>query len=299
MMSLRIGAIDSVVSVLIIPIIKNMKKLTEFICAVLYAMLLLRFHRKPCRIIIYYHCITRKDVKCFERQMAFLAKKCTVVKASDILTYKAGDKKSIVSITFDDAYECVKEIAIPILNKYNLPATIFVPLGNMGHKPEWDIPDTCPYKNEIIMNEHDIKELDLKGYEMLAHSFSHRLLTKIETSSLKDEILRSKNILEALVGHEVPGMSYPNGAYNDKICEAAKQAGYQYGFTIEPYIADYSPSNMEIGRFSVEPHEGLLTFRLKIIGAYQAIRYLRNIKSYLIKITRYTHRVLEFPRAKL
>ncbi|MCK4627475.1 MAG: polysaccharide deacetylase family protein [Sedimentisphaerales bacterium] len=268
-------------------IMNIIKKHTEFICAILYAMLPLRFHRKPRRIVIYYHCITRKYAKCFERQMAFLAKKCTVVKASDILTYKAVGKKTIVSITFDDAYECIKEIAMPILNKYNLPATIFVPLGNMGHKPEWDIPDTCPYKNEFIMNEHDIKELDLKGYEMLAHSFSHRLLTNIETSSLKDEILRSKNTLEALLGHEVSGMSYPNGAHNDKICEAAKQAGYQYGFTIEPYMADYSPSNMEIGRFSVEPYEGLLTFQLKIIGAYQVTRYLRNIKSYLMKITRY------------
>jgi hypothetical protein len=96
------------------------------------------------------------------------------------------------------------------------------------------------------------------------------------------ELKESKQALETILSHEVNAVSYPHGAYNSNVCEAAKQAGYEQAFTIQPLVVDESTNDMRIGRFAVSPKDGLFKFRLKVSGAYQVVRYLRILKKKLI-----------------
>ena len=66
----------------------------------------------------------------FERHMQFLAGHYHVVHMEQVLdavTNGTPLPKGAVAITFDDAYEDVKKYAWPVLKKYKLPATVFVP----------------------------------------------------------------------------------------------------------------------------------------------------------------------------
>lgn len=80
----------------------------------------------------------------FDRQMRHLSRQYQVVSIDEVLGSQSGDRplpQRAVLLTFDDAYKDFGEIAWPILQRYGLPATVFVPTAYAGD-PErvfwWD-----------------------------------------------------------------------------------------------------------------------------------------------------------------
>ncbi len=258
-----------------------MKDIIELISAMLYCAFLNLSRRKPQRIVIYYHALKQQDMGKFEKQMTYLATKCCTVKVSNIRNVSTNGSKMLVAITFDDAFISVTENAVPVLKKLGLPAGIFVPAGNLGQPPCWDMPENCPDKNETVMSQEQITMLDRGGFEIFSHSLSHPVMTELENDRIQDELVQSKKALERIVGHQILGVSYPYGVHNANVRQAAHRVGYQFGFTIEPYPVDASPDNFQIGRFKVSPRDSMLKFKLKVNGAYEVVKYLRMMKKCL------------------
>lgn len=82
--------------------------------------------------------------RAFEAQMCYLAEKYRVISVPELLflSHRGDDlPPNTVMITFDDAYCDFAGQAWPILKRYNLPVTLFVPTAFPGH-PErsfwWD-----------------------------------------------------------------------------------------------------------------------------------------------------------------
>jgi len=263
--------------------LKRLKDIIEFISALLYWAFLYLSHRKPQRIVIYYHTLKQQDVGRFDTQMAYLAKECCTVKVSEIMTVPSNGSKVIVGVTFDDAFVSFRDNALPILHKYRLPAAVSVPTGNLGNPPNWAFDGYCHDADEIVMNEEQLVELDKAGYEILSHTVSHPRLTRIDDVKLEVELEDSKQTLERIAGHDIIAVCYPHGDYNDKVCDVAESLGYQVGFCVEPYSVDYSPNSFQIGRFKVSPTDNMLKFRLKVIGAYEVVKYLRRLKRMLFR----------------
>ncbi|MEQ1656005.1 MAG: polysaccharide deacetylase family protein [Nitrospira sp.] len=73
-------------------------------------------------------------VKVFQRQMALLADHFHVYPLQELVSRAAmGDvPPRAVAITFDDGYKDNYEVAFPILQEFNLPATIFLTTGVIG-----------------------------------------------------------------------------------------------------------------------------------------------------------------------
>lgn len=259
-------------------VLRQLKEIIEFILAAFYALVISLFGKKPRRIVLYYHGVKNADAKGFRKQMAYLTKKCSVVKPSEIKNIYVDGAKTLAAITFDDAFVSVIKNAVPILKEYALPAGFFVPTGSLGQAPCWQMPENCPDRNEMIMSKEQIIELDNDGFEIFSHTFSHPVLAKIPNSMLEAELANSKITLEKILGHKVYAISYPHGAHDQRVCDAAKRAGYQLGFTIEPQIIDNLTDDMQIGRFHVSPQDNLLKFKLKATGAYHATKLLKSIK---------------------
>lgn len=73
----------------------------------------------------------------FAAQMQYVAKHYRVVSMSELLDAIDRNEplpKRAVLITFDDAYSDFAEIAWPVLKKYRLPATVFVPTAYPEHQ---------------------------------------------------------------------------------------------------------------------------------------------------------------------
>lgn len=262
-------------------LVRFFTEIVEFIFALAYALLLALMRKGPSRVVVYYHGVRKKEAGQFEKQMVYLANKCKVVKPSAIGTAPVEGPETLVAITFDDAFANVFENAVPILKKYGLTAGVFVPAGNIGQSPRWEMPEKCADKNETVMSQRQISELSDDGFEIFSHTVSHSLLTQIGEDRLRYELVESKEELEKLIGREVLGISYPHGAHDTTVCSAAKHAGYRLGFTIEPNTVDCSPDDLNIGRFAVSAADSMPKFRLKVNGAYQVVKYLRRWKRYL------------------
>jgi peptidoglycan/xylan/chitin deacetylase (PgdA/CDA1 family) len=74
----------------------------------------------------------------FREQMAYLATYCQVISIHDVLaSLKSRNKRDFpprsVLVTFDDGYCDFEEEAWPILQKYKIPATLFVPTAYPDH----------------------------------------------------------------------------------------------------------------------------------------------------------------------
>ena len=251
--------------------------------AITYASTLSVAQKKPYRIVMYYHSVKKQDIGSFEKQMAYLASNCKVVKASEILTASMDGVNPIAAITFDDAFVSVFENALPVLKKHSLPASIFIPTGNLGQPPRWNIPENSPDKNDIVMSEKQLTEANKCGFELLSHTVSHPILTELNDNTLKAELSNSKLALEKILGYQICGISYPHGAYNSRVCNAARQAGYRFGFTIEPSVVNTSADTMQIGRVAVSLKDSLFKFKLKVSGAYQIVGSVMTIKRKLLR----------------
>lgn len=258
------------------------KETIEFVCAVVYFLFRTLLKKSPLRVVVCYHSVKEREAGNFRKQMACLAKEnYKVVKISEIMTARVEGERAVVAISFDDAFVSILENALPSLEEFGFPASIAVPTANLARPPQWDISAGSSHVREIVMSDKQIEEVDEDGFELISHTASHPKLTRISDSQLKHELEDSKKMLESITGCEVVAICYPHGDYDARVCHAAQDAGYQLGFTMEPYRADESPGNFEIGRFSVSARDGLAKFRLKINGAYQMLRYLRMLKRIL------------------
>jgi peptidoglycan/xylan/chitin deacetylase (PgdA/CDA1 family) len=232
-------------------------------------------------VILYYHGVTDPYRKQFAWQMECLKKKCHVVALHDIIAAEHGGNRSIVAITFDDAFENLLFNVIPVLKAYDLQASIFAPVGNLGELPRWELPSYHPDENERVMSLKQLVDLDRRGFNIMSHTVNHSRLTELHEAGIQKELADSKRYLESVLGHEVCGISYPYGAYSQKTCEVAQRVGYRLGVTIEPRTVHSGECPLTLPRFEVSPSDSRLKFRLILSGAYEAGFCLQRLKARL------------------
>jgi peptidoglycan/xylan/chitin deacetylase (PgdA/CDA1 family) len=269
---------------------KQLKEAVKFIFAAVYFLYLMLINKRPCRVVIYYHSVKKQDIPTFRRQMEYLAQNCVVAKPSEIKCLPSNGNNRLVAITFDDAFQNVAENAVPILREFNFSAGFFVPTGNLGETPRWNIPQDYPDKGELVMNASQLAQLDKDGFEIFSHSVTHPPLTEIDDEELKEELEASKHNLEKILNHKITAFAYPYGAYDERVCRAEKRADYKMGFTIKPWPVDCFTNELRIGRTEVAADDGLTKFRLKVSGAYQITCYTqksRQLAKGLLSLLRY------------
>ena len=102
---------------------------------------------EPSARILYYHRVNDErdsffpaiSTALFEREMRFVAEHYQVVSLTGALDHlERGNKGTVVAITFDDGYQDNYLNAFPILQRYDLPATIFLTTGSLdSREPLW------------------------------------------------------------------------------------------------------------------------------------------------------------------
>jgi peptidoglycan/xylan/chitin deacetylase (PgdA/CDA1 family) len=101
----------------------------------------------PAARILYYHRVNDDadpffpaiTTTLFEQQMSFLARHYKVVGMAELLDHlQNGSPEPVLAITFDDGYQDNYANALPILERYGLPATIFLSTGAIdSREPLW------------------------------------------------------------------------------------------------------------------------------------------------------------------
>lgn len=153
----------------------------------------------------------------FEEQMKFLHDNGYNTTTLDTL-YAALKKQTVlppksVILSFDDGYMDFFYNAYPVLLRYNLKATEFIPTGLIGgsYYLTWD----------------QISQMHNSGLVFFgAHSIHHYNLTVLSSQALEYELKESKVKLEQVLGVPVNFMAYPYGITNDYVIQKVKAAGF-------------------------------------------------------------------------
>jgi glycosyltransferase involved in cell wall biosynthesis len=127
-------------------------------------------------------------------------------------------------LTFDDGHISHYRYALPLLDKFGIRGTFFITAGWTGVRPGY-------------MAAGELKEMFARGHAVQAHGWSHKMLTQCSPTELYDELRRSKETLEDVLGTGVDTMSLPHGRWNRQVLAACSQAGYKKVYTSDPSVS--------------------------------------------------------------
>jgi len=206
----------------------------------------------------------------FEKLIDYLTAKEFSFGSIDSLLDNPSNKR--IAISFDDGYHHLIEHLPGLIKKYNLPPTIFVPTGYIGRANKWDY--SFLFQSSPHLDADAIKKLADLGVEFGSHGHSHLPLTRLTPGVLKEELENSKRRLEDITGGEVSRISYPFGRCNRRVLDAAADAGYSDGFTMN--FPTPSDSPLARGRYAVYGYDTCFTVHQKLSGgAFYALEKMK------------------------
>jgi peptidoglycan/xylan/chitin deacetylase (PgdA/CDA1 family) len=126
-----------------------------------------------------------------------------------------------IMITFDDGYRDTFFKAAPVLARLDMHATAYVISGRTSNG------------DPSFLTWGLLRGLERRGIEIGSHTVSHRDLTSLSNGAAFEELVRSRRRLERTLGHRVPWLAYPFGAYDARIERLARRAGYVLAVTTE------------------------------------------------------------------
>jgi peptidoglycan/xylan/chitin deacetylase (PgdA/CDA1 family) len=138
-----------------------------------------------------------------------------------------------LSITFDDAFASVKELAYPILASLGLSATVFVPTEYVTEaKPlAWEGMEhwaQTEYASELTpMSWEELGSLHEAGWEIGSHTRTHPRLTRVDDVRLEMELTSSREECARALGHPCDTIAYPYGDVDERVADHTRRAGYR------------------------------------------------------------------------
>lgn len=231
---------------------------------------------EPRCTVLYYHSIPPYQRRLFARQMDHVCRLTTPILLDGRTQFADGARYSC--ITFDDGFQSVIQNALPELHKRNIPAIFFVTTNALGKRADW-WPETARYEvQERIVTAEQLRQIPEERLTIGSHTLSHPRLTSLNDADAITEIVSSRIVLEELLGRSVTLFSVPFGAFDDRIAEICRAAGYERVFTSRPTSIAGNPSQFVTGRVATQPTDWSFEFRLKLLGAYSWLPFASSLK---------------------
>ena len=204
--------------------------------------------------VLLYHSIARPGQEPSDRfqvtAAAFAADLAAVVAtgrtpltATDYAACLHGEKhlpERPVLITFDDGFADYAQVALPILERHSLPATLFVTTGWLGRPGMLSGPDVTRLADGIT--------------EIGAHSATHPHLDLLASSGLRTEIAQPREALEQLTGRPVTSFAYPHGSHTARTKATVAESGYRTAHAVKNALSHPGDDPLAVARFTVEAH---------------------------------------------
>jgi peptidoglycan/xylan/chitin deacetylase (PgdA/CDA1 family) len=140
-------------------------------------------------------------------------------------------ERSVV-FTFDDGYESVRRAA-RILAHHGFPGTVFVVTDYVGSATpmSWFGVEHEPPERMHSLDWDELQELRGAGWEVGSHTLNHPLTTALTDAELEQQLAGSRRAIEHRLG-ACSSLSYPYGAADRRVAEAAARAGYTVACTL-------------------------------------------------------------------
>ncbi len=161
-----------------------------------------------------------------------------------------------VLITFDDGYANTVSTALPVLDRFGLPAAMAVCSGYLAA----DRPRQVRHPVQELADLDQVQQWVASGRTVAAHSYTHQRLTTASDLALAWQTAGDREVLAELLGHRPRTFAYPYGAYDARVQRAVAELYPLALATDEHHRADLHHP-YALSRIQVDPDWTLDAFR--------------------------------------
>ena len=189
-------------------------------------------------------------------------------------------EKTVV-LTFDDGYADNFESAFLPLVKHNMKATWFITTDSIGKHAHWM---GTPTLQTQMLTAEQILNMKNAGMEIGSHTCSHPDLTKLNYQQQKNEMIRSKKILESLISCKISSFAYPYGRQNNDSIRAVKYSDYQLACTVNPGDFNSEKNPLLVKRITIFATDSAATMARKLAFADNAVGWKKMTGYYYQRV---------------
>ena len=129
-----------------------------------------------------------------------------------------------VILTFDDGFADFFTDALPVLKRYNFTATLYITTAFIDGASWWLRRERETARR--MLGWQEVSEIAGNGIECGAHTHTHPRLDMLSIHAARNEMLRSKGLLEDYLGQEISSFAYPYGYQTARLRQAAREVGF-------------------------------------------------------------------------
>ena len=96
---------------------------------------------------------------------------------------------------------------------------------------------------------HLVREIKKRGHEVASHGYNHELCDQIPHNDLKNDLLKSKKLLEDIIGEPVYGYRAPNFSINEDILKIIKACGYLYDSSYNSFSLNDRYGKVDLSKY--------------------------------------------------
>ncbi len=191
-----------------------------------------------------------------------------------LLEGKASAEKQYI-LSFDDATPDHYDVVFPMLQKHGCRAVFFVPTARLNQPG--------------FLTEAQVKELAGAGHTIGLHSHNHQRLDVLPQEKIREEMVRSREILGGILGKKPVIFAPPGGFTNAQVRAVAVEQGVRvirlmrWGYNQKPDLLEMETA--PINRFTNDKKfRGILELRnpRMIYAGKEALKRLIPLRFYQI-----------------
>lgn len=203
----------------------------------------------------------------FEAQLAYLQENHWQFATMKDWAEGSLNDRSVI-LTFDDGFADNYEQALPLLEKYNACATLYLVVYR--HENDWAVRKKCYHNNRELVKESklsddQVREMLSSGrIELGSHTLTHPDLRRLSPEEKQEELHQSKTLLEETFGQAITSIAYPFGLFDERDQDLAQSLGYRTAVTTSQGIDPLISCPFALRRIKVSGKEGMHAFKLRL-----------------------------------
>lgn len=178
--------------------------------------------------------------------------------AEELIGLSAAAPERLAVLTFDDGYRDALTTVAPLLAEHGGRATFFLNPGRWGARAPW-----VGGAAGRLLDAAEARELSAAGMELGAHTMTHPDLRTVSAEAARDEIVRSKEEIEAVTGRPCRSFAYPHGSFGERELALVEEAGFGLAFA---WGRDWPWSRFALPRIAGPVRGGAALLAVKLTG---------------------------------
>jgi hypothetical protein len=238
-------------------------------------------------VVLAYHRVGRRSdlsidlpLDLFSRQMAELASSARVATLDDAVTAleRPDGQQDQVAVTFDDGTADFAEVALPVLERFGIPVTLYVATEFIDQGR--DFPQGGTPLSWSALSDAVSTGLVTVG----SHTHTHMLLDRIPLEEVTRELDQSTELIRDHLGRDPVHFAYPKAVGGSPHADTAVRTRFRSAAVAGTKVNRFGHTDPHrLARSPIQVSDGMTWFRRKVkggMGLEDDLRRLANRRRY-------------------